>query len=160
MTRSLYHTSGLSESDVKVLTDIKEFGWHTVGVFPKTGEEGPNWAYSIGLYHSFSHPEVIITGLSIQTCMTLVNEIGKLVKSGGAFLPGRQYPDILQDPYKCVFQNVLQAHYRDYVGYAIWFYEGDNFPLLQGFWPDKHGLLPWNEESTEHFRTMQPLLYT
>jgi Domain of unknown function (DUF4262) len=56
MTKAIEQTDGLSSSDAKVLTDIQAVGWHAVGVFPREHEEGPNWAFSIGLFHSFGHP--------------------------------------------------------------------------------------------------------
>jgi hypothetical protein len=50
-------------------------------------------------------------------------------------------------------------HYRDYVGYALWFYEEDPFPLLQCFWSDEEGRFPWEEGCSEYAREAQPLLY-
>lgn len=110
--------------------------------FVLKGGRGPEWAFSIGLFHSFGHPEVILFGLPLERCMTLVNVIGRQAKAGTRYQSGKEYADILQNPYKCVFRDVRRDHYRDYVGYASWFYETDSFPLMQCFWPDKDRSIP------------------
>jgi len=50
------------DSDRKLLADVQGHGWHVIGV--ETDEEEPGFAYSIGLYHTFRHPEIIVFGLS------------------------------------------------------------------------------------------------
>ena len=159
MTRSLKELGGISDSDAKVLQDIQRVGWHVVKVFVPKGEEGPDWAFSIGLFHTFGHPEVILFGLPLDRCMTLVNVIGQQVKGGAVYQSGEEYADILQDPYKCAFRDVGRDHYRDYVGYASWFYETDPFPLVQCFWPDKEGLFPWEDNCNDFVKRAQPLLF-
>jgi hypothetical protein len=160
MTKSLEEKPGLSAPDAKVLGDIQTVGWHITGVFARKNEKGPEWAFSIGLFHSFQHPEVVVFGLPFARCMDTVNVIGKEVQKGKRYEPGGEYTDILQDPYRCVFREVDRQHYSDYVGYALWFYEDDPFPLMQCFWPDKKGLFPWNDGCNDYVRNAQPLLFT
>lgn len=160
MTRSLKETAGLSEPDAKVLQDILQVGWHVTGVFASEGEEGPEWAFSIGLFHSFGHPEVVVVGLPFERCMDVVNVIGQQVKDGNRYDSGRLYSDILKDPYACAFREVNRRHFSDYVGYALWFYEDDPFSLFQCFWPDKENRLPWDDHCNEYVRSVQPLLFT
>jgi hypothetical protein len=100
----------------------------------------------------------MILGLPLQTCMNIVNVIGEEVKAGKSFNPGNSYADILQDPFKCAFQAVDRQFYRDYVGYALWFYENDRFPLVQCFWPDKEQRLPWDSGCDEYVKNSQPML--
>lgn len=159
MTRSLEERSGLSELDAKVLTDIHTDGWQTTGVFAGKGEGGSDWAYSIGLFHTLFHPEVILFGLPLDTCMKAVNVIGIDVKDGMRYEPGRAYDGILQMPHRCAFQEVHRNHYDRYVGYARWFYEADPFQMLQCFWSDGDGLFPWDKGCSEYAREAQPLLY-
>jgi hypothetical protein len=84
MTKSLDNSEQLSAPDAKVLSDIKRVGWHTLGVSPRQGESGPHWAFSIGLHYTFNHPEVIILGLPVTSCMEIVNVIGKQIEAGVA----------------------------------------------------------------------------
>ncbi len=159
MTKAVEETEGLSGPDAKVLTDIQVDGWHGVGVFPQEHEEGPNWAFSIGLFHSFGHPEVILIGLPLPSCTSVLKVIGTEIKAGMRYQAGPNYPDILQEPYLCAFKDVHPNHYRNYVGYAQWFYEDDPFPLVQCFWPDKEGRFPWDERCDAYLANSQPLLF-
>jgi hypothetical protein len=159
MTRSLDGTDGLSAPDAKVLTDIREVGWHVTGVFAQKHETGPEWAFSIGLFHSFQHPEVILLGLPFESCMNVVSVVGTQVQAGVRYEPGNEYADILEEPYKCAFRDVDPSNYQEHVGFALWFYEDDPFPLLQCFWPDKSGCFPWDDACNENVRNAQPLLY-
>jgi hypothetical protein len=50
------------------------------------------------------------------------------------------------------------ASYREHVGYARWFYRGDEFPLLQLVWPDKAGRFPGEPGANPALARQQPLL--
>jgi hypothetical protein len=158
VTRELDATTGLDASDLKLLSDIKTHGWHVMGVFPRENQNGPNWAFSIGLFHSYGHPEVIVLGLPLKSCMSVVNEVGAHVKAGKQYTAGIEYDDILKAPYRCVFRPVEKADYRNHVGYARWFYEDDEFPLLQCCWPDNAGNFSWDAACDQGVREAQSLL--
>jgi len=51
-----------------------------------------------------------------------------------------------------------RASYDEHLGYAIWFYNGRQFPVLQLVWPDKTGRFPGEEGVAESLATLQPLL--
>jgi len=40
-----------------------------------------------------------------------------------------------------------------------WFYESDDFPVGQCFWPGKNGYYPWEEACPPSIVELQPLLY-
>ena len=64
MTRSLEEADDLSSLDAKVLREIHTDGWQITGVLARELEQGPDFAYSIGFFHTMEHPEVILFGLS------------------------------------------------------------------------------------------------
>lgn len=49
------------EHERKALADVQQHGWHVLKVMEDN--EGPAFAYTVGLYHSFGHPELIVVGL-------------------------------------------------------------------------------------------------
>lgn len=159
MTRSLEEANDLSALDAKVLREIHTDGWQITGVLARERDNSPDFAYSIGFFHTMGHPEVILFGLPVETCMKAVNLIGIDIRDGAKFQPGRVYPGILQEPHRCCFREVDRMYYGEHVGYALWFYETDPFPLLQCFWSDEYGLFPWDEGCSEYAREAQPLLY-
>lgn len=159
MTRSFEEAADLSALDAKVLREIHTDGWQITGVMAREQDRGPDFAYSIGFFHSMGHPEVILFGLPLDTCMKAVNVIGLDIKNGMRFADLKVYADILKMPHLCCFREVSPHHYRDYIGYALWFYESDPFPLLQCVWSDENGHFPWHEECADYCRDAQPQLY-
>jgi Domain of unknown function (DUF4262) len=93
-------------------------------------ETGTGFGYSIGLFKTFGHPEVIIIGLNLDLIHSIVNGIGADIRDGKSYQSGRFYSGLIEN-YDCYFAAVDFKYYHDYVGFARWFYEGDNFQLLQ-----------------------------
>ena len=144
----------MGSPDDKLIEDIREYGWHVVKVFSRTG--GPGFAYSIGVFETFGHPEILIVGLALETMHLLINNIANDVKSGKTFENLRDYDDIL-DGYKCAFRRVTRGHYKDLFGWAISHYQGIDFPVLQCVWPDRNHNFPWAAEASSQFREDQPV---
>jgi hypothetical protein len=140
----------------KVFDDIKRYGWHVLGVEPD--ETSPGFAYSIGLWHQFNHPEVILFGLPYEVMGRIINTIGEQVKAGTEFEAGKPYYEIFEG-YPCMFETVANVQIGNFLCWARWFYGyEDQFPALQGFWPDKAGKFPWDEGFDSKFLPYQPLL--
>jgi hypothetical protein len=143
------------DHDRKLLADIKEYGWHVIAV--PEDEEGPAFAYSIGLLHSLQHPEIIVFGLEVHLMHRMINEIGEQIKSGEQFKHLDEAGDIL-DGYNVQFRSVEQKHYREYLGYARWFYQGGDFLVLQCVWPDRLHCYPWHKKFSRKLVSRQPVL--
>jgi hypothetical protein len=142
------------EHDRKLLADVAQYGWHVIGV--EEDKEGPSFAYSIGLYRSFGHPEVIIFGLAVGVMHRIINAVGEQVRAGTKLEHLDEAADIL-DGYSVAFRSVERRHSPDYLGYARWFYKGD-FPALQCVWPDSQHRYPWHPEVSADTARRQPLL--
>ncbi|MGA9352382.1 MAG: DUF4262 domain-containing protein [Terriglobales bacterium] len=158
MTRDPRLRDGLHPADGRFLSQIETHGWNVTTVFKSEGESGPEWAYSTGLFYSYQHPEIAIFGLDLDNMHEIVNNIGDEVKKGNKFKAGAEYMEIFER-IGCRFREVHLRHYEAYFGWAIWFYEEDAFPVLQCFWPDKHGKYPWEDGCSDFVRTAQPLLF-
>jgi hypothetical protein len=143
------------EHDRKLLADVERHGWHVIGV--EEDEEGPAFAYSIGLYRTFGHPEVLVFGLPVPVLHRIINAVGEQVRSGERFGHLDESGDVL-DGYNVAFRSLERKHYRDYLGYARWYYGGDDFPALQCVWPDSQHRYPWHAEFTAALIQRQPVL--
>jgi len=143
------------DHDRKLLADVERHGWHVIGV--EEDEEGPAFAYSIGLHHTFGQPEVILFGLPVRVMHEIINGIGEQIRSGKQFEHLDESGDVL-DGFNVCFRTVEKRHYREYVGYARWFYQGDAFPALQCVWPDSGHRYPWHPETGSDFARRQPVL--
>jgi hypothetical protein len=146
----------LDDNDRKMLHDIEEEGWHLI-VIPEE-DNTPGWAFTVGLHHTYKHPEIVVFGLPLEMLGQVIHSIGSEVKEGKAFEANQDYTDILEGV-RCTFRPVCVTWYRSFLGYARWFYRGDNFPVLQCLWPDKEQHYPWERKFKEGWKWAQPLLY-
>jgi hypothetical protein len=114
--------------DKKLLSDIEKYGWHMIGI--KEDSEGPGFVFTVGLHKTFEHPEIIIFGLKVETMYGILRVAVEKIKAGEKFNVGIKYEEILEN-YPVIFFNVSQDFYNEYLGYALWFYKGPNFPAIQ-----------------------------
>jgi hypothetical protein len=144
----------LDPRERQVLGHIERVGWNVTDI---ADEEGvPGWAFTIGLFESYGHPEVAIFGMRTETRHSVLNCIGESVRDGKSFTAGQEHDWVLEG-YRCWSREVNKAWYRDLLGWARWFYGGDQFPAVQCIWPARDGSYPWEEKSA--FFSPQPLLY-
>jgi hypothetical protein len=118
---------------------------------------GPGFSYSVGLFKSYGHAEIIMIGLKQQLAHTLINNMAHDIKGGKVFSPFTFEADIL-DNFNCYIVEVNKLNYNTYVGQAQNYYEGDNFQLLQCIYPTVKGIYPWEDEWPESIKDLQPIL--
>jgi hypothetical protein len=135
----------------KILDDVKAFGWHVIKVLEDN--EGPGFAYTIGLQHSFQHPELIVVGLPADMSHLTLNIAGQAIQRGERFSIGQQSRLFFEDRV-CTFRMVPEAQFRNY----LWFYDGPVFTAMQVVWPDAQGRFPWSIGVEAAFRERQPVL--
>lgn len=146
------------DHDAKLLTDIERVGWHVVHI--NSDEGGPAFTFSVGFYYTFQQPEILIMGLRHDVALSLLNIAVVQMAGGKTFKPFERVSSFAET-YDCAFAPIEIEQYRDYLGYAIWFYRGlpQPFPALQLVWPDKQGRFPWEPDYDERFFSLQKKLY-
>lgn len=139
----------------RMAADVVKYGWHVVKV--SGDDRGPGFAYSVGLFRTLGHPEVIMFGLPGDWLHQHINAIGAAVRAGASFAPGSRVADVLEN-HECVFVAVPPARYADHVGQAVAYYGKTQFPLLQCVWPDRQSRYPWDVGYPEDMLAEQPVL--
>jgi hypothetical protein len=139
----------------KVLDDVKARGWHVMKVLEDN--QGPGFAYTIGLQHSFQHPELIVVGLPADLSHLTLNIAGQANQRGARFVVGQQTHLFFEDRV-CTFRMVPEAQFLNYLGWDLWFYDGPVFTAMQLLWPDAQGRFPWSIGVEVAFRDLQPVL--
>jgi len=143
------------EPEKKAIEDIRAYGMHWLDVFDRDqGDRG--FCYSVGLWHTHNHPEVIIFGLKGSLDGKVLNGINDVIGKGKSYQAGLSSMDVL-DGFRCYFETFPKEHYRDHLGWARWFYGGDDFPAVQMLWPTTSGIYPWEAQASEEFKNMQPV---
>lgn len=145
-----------SDPEKKILDDVEKYGFH-VGIIPED-EYLPGFAYTIGLFKTYKHPEIIVFGLNNEVMHRILNSLGEEIKSGKTFSPNKDYDNIISGfPIKLI--EVKKEYYRDYFGYAGWFYDNKfDFPAYQLVWTDKEKKYPWESGFNENWKFKQPIL--
>jgi hypothetical protein len=149
-------TDELSPPDRKLLDDVDEYGVHIVHV-PENDDGEPGFSFTIGLWHSFEQPEVVVFGLPEEVAHDLLNSIADEAAEDKKFLPDTRHEEVLVG-YPVRFVAVPKERYGDYLGSAVWAYESADFPCVQLVWPDKQGRWPWEPGVREGFAESQPVL--
>jgi uncharacterized protein DUF4262 len=110
MVRTVAEDAG----EQKVLDHIAKFGWHCVNILAE-GHEGA-YSFTVGLFHTYQHPELIIYGLKSEVAHKVLSNAveglphGKRVDLNAA-------TDELLVGYSCCFVEVPSSKYYEYVGW-------------------------------------------
>ncbi len=139
----------------RVFEDVAQFGWHVVGV--TAAGQDPAFAFTVGLFATYAHPELLVFGLPFSVSHGLFTTCVERIKQGQAFSDGQVRTDILNHHHVAV-GTVPIVHYPTYLGSAIGYYGDTAFPVLQLFWPDKANRFPWQPEYDASYLEMQRVL--
>ena len=152
----MVRTHGNDENEQRVIDDVRRAGWHLVAV--ENESDHPGFVYSVGLYHTFQQPEIIIFGLDSAAAMCeFINHVGDEMRRGASFEDWDESRQLVNG-HCCMFRSVERELYAEYLGMAAWFYEGLDFPALQGVWPDTSGSYPWEPGFPAELSARQPVL--
>lgn len=141
--------------DNRTTSDIEKFGLSVIII--EATDYLPSFAYSIGLWQKFNHPEIICFGLSNETMHAVINDVSDIIKKGKTFEANKIYSDIFENS-SAEFLVVDNRNLSDYFGTAIDYYNSKKFPALQLIWTDRNDKFPWEEDFEEEFIYKQPLL--
>ena len=145
----------LDRADLAVLADVADRGFHVDAVPAR--DEAPAHAFTVGLFRSFDHPEVIVFGPAPLDLEELVERLGERVRRGERFEEGAVATGVLPGR-PVVFRRVAARHYPAWLAHAAWYHGGLRFPAVQGVWPDSAGNFPWDRWYPRSLRSSQPVL--
>src|SRR5438046_9199701 len=83
------------DHDRKLLSDIQQVGWHVLHITPD--ETGPAYSFTVGLYYSFGHPELIVMGLAPSLSHQVLNLAVINIAAGEAFQAGVKTERLVKD---------------------------------------------------------------
>lgn len=145
----------MNAGEKKALADIAEFGCHVLYILAE--DDLPPFCYSVGIERSSAAPELVVVGLKQPLAHFVVNEYNRRVRSGERFTPG-QFASGFIEGFDCQFREVHESHYREYLAWGVWLYNGTDFRALQLVYPTTAGIWPWDPEASDWFRAWQPVL--
>ncbi|OBF40623.1 hypothetical protein A5724_07565 [Mycobacterium sp. ACS1612] len=126
---------------------IRKAGWTVQYV----ESDRPPYAYTIGL-HDWDVPELLITGVSRQRGLRLLDAVARKLVSGEVLTPGQQ----VSLPDGPLVEVVEVGHPDVHMGWAVAF-GGPDIEALQLVWADGRGRWPWSAQFVDG-RATQPVL--
>jgi hypothetical protein len=139
---------------------VAAHGWAVQGVFADPAAGEPTFSYTVGLYRTHKHPELVVFGVSPEVAKTILNRVAfRFAKEGEPIVPGVRYDEILEG-FPVVFVTAGQDGVDSHLYAYEWFYKGQTPPVLQMVWPDTDGRFPWEDGFDRRFDAAQPLLGT
>jgi len=113
-----------------------------------------DFAYTVGLSHTFGAPELVMFGLGGEDMASWLNAAVELGRDKG-WPPLNEPYDGVIDGFETQLREVHPSWYRALFGAALGFYRGIAMPFHQLVWPDRHGHWPWDEQATPSSRARQ-----
>ncbi|MER7211332.1 DUF4262 domain-containing protein [Streptosporangium sp. NPDC020072] len=150
------HDEELDEFDRGTVRRVERDGWAVVMV--PEDEDGPGWAFTVGLWHTFRSPEAAMFGLDVEVMRRCLNTLADRVAAGHLMADGQERDDVIRN-YPVVTRTVDHSWYRSLFGVALRFYRRPPLSFMEVVWPDRAGLFPWDAQATPRLRDLQPSLW-
>ena len=147
--------SDLSKMDALTVNNVETYGCHCLHVRPSCADSAEaGFSYTIGIFDTCGEPEVITVGLSVEVAGYLLNEAAWRLRDGIDLTIGR-HRDMIGDV-ECEFRPVSARWVKHVMNWAVWYYGGGDFPVLQAVYPDLENRFPEEPGFDKAFE--QPLL--
>lgn len=151
----------------QVVADIEKYGWHCIRVadeyHPEHAAENATlpphlvydacFAYTVGVWHTFGHPELILVG-RWKHAHGYLNVVVEMIRDGYTFRPGDHTDDVLEG-YEVRFGSVSDERRLELLTWADWANSRQPFEALQVILPDREHRWP---TEPEYQGFAQPLL--
>jgi hypothetical protein len=116
------------------------------------------FAYTVGVWHTFGEPELVMFGLAGDDMQIWLNACVELGRDKGWPAANAPFDGVL-DGFETQLKDVHPSWYRALFGAALGFYRGVAVPFRQLVWPDRHGQWPWDEGATASSRARQAMAW-
>jgi hypothetical protein len=142
--------------EADTIGNVQQYGWSVIMV--PEDNQGPGWAYTIGLWHTHNSAELAMFGLDVTLMKTCLNHLGNQIAAGQPAAADQENHDVIER-YPVHLKQIDHRWYKAFFGRAIGFYRRQPIPFLQVVWPDRHGRFPWDADNDPHLQQRQPQLW-
>jgi hypothetical protein len=145
--------------DEEIADIIRVHGWYAANV----NDHSPPFLYTIGLMHSWRHPEFVVFGLESDGAYALCTGLIDHIRSGMSFSePGIRTVVVGGDEHRVGFRRVHPTQQELYLGFAMGFMTNigriGELEAVQAFWPDAAGKFPFEAGCDLPVYDLQPRL--
>ncbi|MBX9918652.1 MAG: DUF4262 domain-containing protein [Mycolicibacterium frederiksbergense] len=119
---------------------IDQHGWAVIGVFPTSVDDGPPFSYTVGMTDR-GLPELAVYGLDLRSAGGVLNAVAAHVLTAGELPRGKAIDGLLAGGLPLVAITMTDTSDLSNVR-ALY---GAVMAAQQIVWPDKSGLMPWQQ---------------
>jgi len=149
------HKKHDQETEQAIIRGVEKYGWF-IPFFKSEGGQPP-FGYTIGLWQTLQHPELIMFGLPPQSIHQILNTAGLIIKEGSELPVLTRYDQLLENSDVMLLPILAEKDLRGHFGYGLWYNKGI-FPAFQIVWGDTANRFPWEAGFEERFRAYQPII--
>jgi len=151
--------------DKACVQNVRRYGVHilAVGTGPCDCEgcdsgldedDGPAFAYTVGLPHHSGHPELVVSGLRVELMHSMLNSAAERVLQGFRFEPGTTAESLIGF-WPVVADPMSPVGLAETVICSRWFHRG-TVDALQLVWPSTSGVFSWQPGGSTAVAAAQP----
>lgn len=120
-------------------------------------DDQPGFLYTIGLTVTWNHPELYVVGLNPEQAFGIVSDLVDRISEGERFDTPAYVDEVLSVP--IAVRPLQQRAVDDNSGIAQEIL-GRPITALQVYWPDREGLMPWEDGCDPDIAEMQLSIFT
>ena len=121
---------------------IAEVGWAVVAVDAEQAH-----AFTVGLWHSFDLPELVMFGLEPSDMQIWLNDTVRVLRERGDVPDDEPFEGVL-DQFPVLLRPLDQSWKAPLLGAMCNYYGSVDVPVRQVVWPDREGRWPWDDRAT------------
>jgi Domain of unknown function (DUF4262) len=139
---------------------IETTGWalEPVPARPDTEPPVPGYAYTIGVPALVGFPEIAVFGLTPVAARGLVGLVVDTCRGGTEIPLGVELVGLLDNDLRCLFAPIDVEAWMPLFTTAVSWYRGEPFELVQMLFPDRNGVLPYEDGYDERLRLAHPVV--
>ena len=118
----------------------------------------PAYAYTVGFPEAFGFPEVALFGLTPSAASGLVGLVADCLRGGTEIPVGVEVVGLLDGELRCCFAPVDLVIWSPMFPICSAWRRDGTFDLVQLFWPDRNGFLPYEPGYNPAMVLAQPVI--
>lgn len=149
---------GVCELDDRISELISDCGWTQMGIVDPDGEI-PSMGYTVGLWGTWGHPELLTLGMPIPVANEIFHIIvEEYIKTGKNLKHGQTLHKVGNLP--LAVRKIRQEAVDELMLVVNRRYGEGEFDALMLVWPDPEGRFPWDEGyDHEKWDNYQPMVW-
>jgi len=139
---------------------IEAKGWALEPVSPRSDTDPPTpaYAYTIGVPELVGFPEIAVFGLKPVAANGLIEMVVDECRGGMEIPLGIELLGLLDNELRCMFAPIDTLEFGALFGAASDWYRGAEISMVQMYYPDRSGFMPYESGFEQRMRLAQPVI--